>query len=445
MIVSIKEISVWIDADYQGDEVAVTGFSIDTRIIRKGDMFVAFEGEHVSGESYVAQAFENGAVAALVSHNYSGSQKNVIRVENTQHALQRIAGAYRKTLPTRIVAITGSVGKTTTKDVIGKVLASKFNVFKTDGNFNNEIGLPLMLLSIEKEHEWAVLELGMNHYGELALLSELTNHDIAVITNIGTAHIEFFGSKENILKAKLEIASTLKEDQILLLNGCDPLLNTIESDTFKIERVGDPTRDSIYAKNIRIGSDTTQFDLVANHVVKTVTLPLIGEHHVGNALLAVNIGLRLGLDLDEIVKSLRNVDVPKMRFESVEKSGIIFINDAYNASLDSIIASVSTFEKMPIGNRLVILGDVFECGDWSQTIHCEIGRSLNGFGVDLICFVGLAMKHAFDAYSGEKKYFQSKSECLEWLNRSLCAGDHVLLKASRGMKLETLIEEYEGV
>jgi UDP-N-acetylmuramoyl-tripeptide--D-alanyl-D-alanine ligase len=299
-----------------------------------------------------------------------------------------------------------------------------------------------MLLSLEKHHEWAVLELGMNHYHEIETLSYLTQHEIAVITNIGTAHIEFFGSKENILKAKLEITSTLTKDQVLVLNGRDPLLNTVDSDTFKIERVGNEFEDSIYAKNIQISADATTFDLVLDKDEYCVSIPLIGEHHVLNALLAIKVGILLDIDIKLLIQRLKGVSVPKMRFETVAKEDVIFINDAYNASFDSILASVSTFTKMPLGNRIVVLGDVFECGEFSQQIHAEIGSALNAYTLDKVYFVGLAMKHAFDTYMGNKIYFENKQRCIESLNQDLIKGDYVLLKGSRGMGLETIINEY---
>ncbi len=441
MKVSAQEFANWCGGSYFGTDKIISGVAIDSRKVSKGDVFFAFKGERVNGENYVSKAFENGASCAVVSQSYQGDKDNVIVVKDVLNALQSAAKQYRKCFDLLIVAITGSVGKTSTKDMLASVLAQKYNVLATEGNYNNEIGLPLMLFKLTEKHQVAVLEMGMNHYGELTTLGDIAKHNIAVITNIGTAHIEFFGSKANIAKAKLEITEALKSDDALVLNGKDSILKTHDSAAYQIYFTGRQT-DAVKAENIVIDLDGTTFDLYCDAQKKRINLPLYGEHFVDNSLLVVRVARLLNISLDQIVKGLAAVKLSKMRFQFESVADVTFINDAYNASVDSIVSSVKAFCQLPFKRHFAIIGDIFECGQYAEAVHREIGEKLNDYRLDGVIFVGDAIKHAADQYNSASHYCKKENALTQMHYR---AGDGVLVKASRGMALETLIEDYRSI
>lgn len=465
MKIAIRDICTYInassDAFPNGDQVFATGVAIDSRKVQPGDIFFAFKGERVDGEQYVAQAIQNGALAAVVSEQFGFSDSPstvnvlsetnsvmeadlpVIKVPDVQWALQELAKGYFKGLNIPVIAISGSVGKTSTKDMIASILSSKLRVFKTKGNYNNEIGLPLMLLQISEEDQVAVLELGMNHFGELSRLSELTNHQIAILTNIGTAHIEFFGSKEAIFRAKMEITDSLSEDGVLIVNGKDEYLASVEAVNFDVVKIGREC-DAIYAESVEITLEGTRFELKSAMWSFPVFIPLWGEHQVTNALLAVAVALRIGMGIESIVEALANLESTPMRFSPIKDGQRIWINDAYNASYDSISASAKTFQDMPFENRWLILGDVFECGEQSDVIHAQIGQMLNNLKFEMCLFIGEGMKFAHQEYQGNSMHFNQIDEAIAYLKKALPQKCSVLVKASRGMALERIIQQMTG-
>ncbi len=440
MNIDINTFTKWCGGSYSGDAVNICGVSIDSRRIARGDVFFAFKGERVNGERYVADAIAKGAACAVVSAEYDGAENNVIVVPDVLKALQAAARAYRKLFDVRIVAITGSVGKTSTKDMLAAALKQRYNVLATEGNYNNEIGLPLMIFKLTEQCDIAVLEMGMNHYGELTTLSQIADHDIAVITNIGTAHIEFFGSKENIAKAKMEIAECLKAGDALVLNGRDEILQRQSSELYEVHFVG-RKGDALHAENVAVDMTGTSFDLVEEGVSKRFKLPLYGAHYIDNALLVICAAQLLGMDTEQIIDGLQTVKLAKMRFQFEAVAGTTFINDAYNASVDSIESSVSTFCQLPFKRHFAIIGDIFECGDYAAEVHREIGELLNRYPLDGVVFVGDDIAYAVDRYRGECRHC-SKAEALQHMK--YLAGDGILVKASRGMALETLIDDYRG-
>ncbi len=441
MKISIRQFADWCGGSYTGDDKMICGVAIDSRKVTTSDAFFAFKGERVNGEDYVAKALQNGASCAVVSQNYQGDKKDVIVVKDVLTALQQAAKQYRKQFDLPIVAITGSVGKTSTKDMMAAVLSQKYQVLATEGNYNNEIGLPLMLFKLTKKHQVAVLEMGMNHYGELTTLGEIAGHNIAVITNIGTAHIEFFGSKTNIAKAKLEIAEALKREDTLILNGKDAILKEHKCDNYQTYFTG-RKQDALRAENVVLGLHGTQFDLYCDGQIKNVSLPLYGDHFVDNALLVVAAARLLGLSLAQIIAGFKNVKLSKMRFQFDEIGDQTFINDAYNASVDSIISSVAAFCQLPFKRHYAIIGDIFECGDYAEIVHREIGEKLNDYQLDSVIFVGDDIKYAAAQYNGTSQ-FCKKTEALKYMRYQ--AGDGILVKASRGMALETLIDDYRSI
>ncbi len=440
MEVKAQQFAAWCGGSYLGEDKIISGVAIDSRKLMAGDAFFAFNGEHVNGEDYVAAALEKGAACAVVSTSYQGDKSKVIIVADVLIALQQAAKQYRKLFDLPIVAITGSVGKTSTKDMLASVLAQKYTVLATEGNYNNEIGLPLMLFKLTEKHQVAVLEMGMNHYGELLTLGDIAAHNIAVITNIGTAHIEFFGSKANIAKAKMEIADALSEGDALVLNGKDAILQTHSSEAYHVHFTG-RAEDAVRADNIVVNLDGTTFELYCDAQSKHVSLPLYGEHFIDNALLVVRVARLLDMSLEQIIAGLKAVKLSGMRFQFEKVGGVTFINDAYNASVDSIVSSVATFCQLPFKRHFAILGDIFECGDYAVEVHREIGQKLNDYRLDGVIFIGDDIKSALAHYQGAAQHC-NKTDAFAQMHYQ--DGDGVLVKASRGMALETLIEDYRS-
>ncbi len=439
MKVTVKEFAAWCGASSVIND-NITGVKIDSRKIEKGDAFFALKGEHVNGEDYALEALAKGASLAVVSEEFPSDVERLIKVKDVQYALQEAAKYYRQSLKIKIIAITGSVGKTTTKEIMKAVLSQKYTVFASEGNFNNEIGLPLMVFKLNDSYRLAVLEMGMSAYGEIKRLCDIARPEIAVITNIGTAHIEFFGSRENIAKAKFEMVEFLSRDDVLVLNANDDILYSYVNDKFKMIKVGKNT--NISADKIEISSVGTIFDLCLNAEKTRVSMPLYGRHNVDNALLTVAVADVLAMDMASIKAGLLATKSEKMRFEIVDDMDIIFVNDAYNSSYDSIIASVDTWITLDFGKNYLVLGDVLECGDLSADLHKNIGLVLNQYCLDKIIFVGDAMHYAYREYQGNKAYFKTYAGIADLLLAEKEQIDSVLLKGSRGICLEKVLEEY---
>lgn len=435
----IEEILKWSGGTLDGHvEKSIASWSINTKEISPNACFVAFKGQRVNGEDYVEDAFKKGASLAMVSHTYMGPWRPVLRVDDVQVALQEIAKGYRKKCGIPIVGITGSVGKTSTKDIVAHMLSSTYKILKTKGNYNNEIGLPLMLLAIEPEHDLAILEMGMNHFGELARLADLADHQYALMTNIGTAHIEFLGSQEGIFKAKCEILSSLREGGLVVVNAKDPYLKTITSNTFDVVQVGAET-SAIHASDVEVGDFGTRFTLHIDKETHVIEMPLYGEHHIDNVLLGIALGLRLRVPLEKMLAQLPSVRLTGMRFEKHVVNEVTWINDAYNASSDSILAAIHTFKALSAQRKWLVLGDIFECGDESHKIHSALGRAMTSDGLHEVCFVGEAMQAAKASYMGTSEWFGSIKEVVDYLKTHVKKGDAVLLKASRGMHFEDIL------
>lgn len=423
---------------------------IDSRKVGAGDVFFAFNGERVNGEAYAGAAIAAGAAAVVVSKNYVGqAHGKIFQVEDVQWALQELAKYYTQKLQVPIIGISGSVGKTSTKDLLAHVLSSQLKVFKTQGNYNNELGVPLMLLALDDQYDIAVLEMGMNHPGELARLVEIARPGTAVLTNIGTAHIEFFGSREGIFKAKMELASKLGPGEYLILNGLDDLLSgvydrhSLSEAAYSCVAVGRPG-DTLWAEAIQVDAQGTRFELNRQVEGKALApvllqLPLWGRHHVVNALLSLAVVERLGLSMDLAIEALASAPSTPMRFERIVQGDRIWINDAYNASLDSILASVEALTAIEPEHSWAILGDVFECGEQSESIHKSIGEGLNRHRLEGVVFIGKAMYHAHRVYHGPSVYFESFEEAKPALRSQIPVKACILVKASRGMQLENVI------
>ena len=428
---------------------AVSGVSIDSRKINQGDMFIALQGESFDGHDFIYKAIENGAALAVTHKQLSGCSIPYILVEDTLKALQDIARYYRNKFQIPFVAITGSSGKTTTKDMIASVLSQKFKVLKTEGNFNNAIGLPLTLLKLKPSHEIAVLEMGMSSLGEIRLLSDIVRQDVGVISNVGTAHIEKLGSRKNILKAKLEIFSYFYSASTAVINGDNDMLADFDSKEYKVFRYGLGKSNDIYAYGIKEkGEDGIDFRVDMEGVSEVFTVILPGIHNVYNALSAIAVARLFGMEAGEIRKGLISFKPSKMRMDIINLSrGVKLINDVYNANPESMKAAIDVLQGLKSGGRSIcILGDMLELGDFSAKEHYKIGTYAASSGVDVLIAAG--------SFSGDMKRgalasgmnctniyaFPTAEEVIASLEGIIKPGDSVLLKGSRRMKMECIVD-----
>jgi len=448
--VTIGEIAIALGAGWSNCHIdlerKVTGISTDSREEMEGKLFIPLEGQRFDGHSFIAQAMEKGAVACLSHKDIA----NTIRVANTGLALMDLAAWYRNRFDIKVVAITGSAGKTTTKDMVASVLEEKYRVLKTQGNFNNEIGLPLTLFKLE-DHQAAVLELGMNHFGELHNLSRVARPDIAVITNIGYAHIENLGSREGIRRAKCEIFDYLKPGGIKIINGDDDMLKALEDKDEPYLRFGIESGFDFTARDItEKGLDGADF-IIGYGGGKSFPIhtPLSGKHMIYNALAAAAVGVCMGLEPEQIQKGIEKFRPSKMRMEIIRIGGLTIINDVYNANPDSMISAVDVLAQWE-GSRACILGDMLELGEYASALHYRVGEHCAQSGIEkIICAGPLAKKIADGAADAIKQqnphgqmvyYYKTQEDMLNNIKNIIEPFDSVLVKASRIMKFENTVE-----
>jgi UDP-N-acetylmuramoyl-tripeptide--D-alanyl-D-alanine ligase len=431
------------------DNIVIKGISTDSRKIKKGDLFIPIKGLNFDGHDFIGKAIDLGASASLSQYDLNTSDFTYIIVEDTQIALMRLAQYYRSKFSIPAVAVTGSSGKTTTKEMIASVLGESFNVLKNQGNLNNTIGLPITVFGLERHHDICVFEMGMNHSGEIESLAAIVKPDIAVITNVGTAHIEFLGSRENILKAKKEIFKFFTHDNKAILNGDDDMLYTISSSRFQIIRYGINEKNDLYVQNIKQrGDEGMEFSLLLNDNMENFFVPLIGIHNVYNALCAIAVGLAMNMEVERIKRGLAKFVPGKMRMEIFDtEDGIRVINDSYNANPDSTSAAIEVLKDMPCkGRRILILGDMLELGDYSEAGHRKVGEKAAESKIDIIISIGEKAKDiskgALDKGMREEQiyHFMDNKTAISKLPSILLPGDTVLIKGSRIMKLEELAD-----
>lgn len=447
----------------QGNPAAsFTQVSTDTRKIRPGSIFVALKGERFDAHDFLADAISQGAAALLVSrpeemHVSPAAQEiqaiPVILVENTLKALQDLAGYNRRKAGVPVVAVTGSAGKTTVKDMIAAVLEQKFSVLKTGGNFNNEIGLPLTLLELGPAHQAAIVEMGMRGKGEIQELARIAGPDIGVISNIGEAHIELLGSVENIARAKGELLEELPSKGVAVLNGDDPWLRTLgEQFKGKVVYYGFNENNQLRATDWQmIGPVMSEF---AVNILKNgnyekpmvVRIPVPGRHNVLNSLAAIAVGLELGLSHGDISRGLMQLSLSAMRLEIKTGQPWVIINDAYNANPASMRAALEVLAGYPCtGKRIAVLGNMLELGPEAEKGHRSVGDTAAGLGVDTLITLGdMARWIAEQALAqgmeeSEVTACTEKEQAVQALQAVLQPGDVVLVKGSRGMKMEEII------
>jgi len=433
----------------------VRGVGTDSRKLTEGSLFVPLIGEHFDGHAFAGEALQKGAAAVLWQRGRGQPPDGPhVLVGDTLSALQQLAASYRRELSVRVVGITGSSGKTTTKDMVAAVLAAEWRVRKTQGNLNNHIGLPLTLLELDEETEIAVLEMGMSGFGEIALLSSIARPDAAVITNIGEAHLAQLGSREGIARAKFEIASGLKEGGLLVIPGDEPLLAALIEETkaggrFDIITFGQ-SGDSHYGlESVKVGAEGTEFSVrkANGTVTEPFFVPLLGRHNAMNAVAAYALASRLGLGDSQFGEAIRRITPAGMRAETVRAaSGLTILNDAYNANPTSMKAAIRLLGELGgFRRKIAVLGDMLELGHDAERLHREIGRMIRPDVVERVYTYGtLAAYIAEECASrfppGRVQSFADKEALAARLIAETGPGDVMLVKASRGMKMEDVVE-----
>lgn len=450
---TLKELAAWLNDEVPafGDTI-VSGISIDTRTICQGDLFVPFRGEQANGHKFVQQAFEKGAGASLWQKDEPNPPKNVplLFVDDSELALQQMARAYRNEHKATFIGITGSNGKTSTKDILAGTLAPFFKVQKTIGNFNNQLGLPITILQLQEDTEVAVLEMGMSGFGEIEFLTKLARPHITVITNIGEAHMQDLGSRAGIAKAKFEIIQGMQEDGVLFYDGDEPLLNELvaKEQNLNAQAFGLEPGDLLYADNIEATASGSSFT-THGAIEGDFFISVLGKHQVKNTLIAMLIAQKLGLTDEQIRTSLKDVTLTDMRMQQIQgNQGALFINDAYNAAPTSVKAAIQFIATTTIRpEKWLVLGDMLELGDNEKSFHEELSLAIHEGEIDYVCLYGPRMaflyevlKERFDAdhLLYDKDDFAPIIEKLQQATEKSI----VLLKGSRGMKLETILQSF---
>ncbi|WP_026485530.1 UDP-N-acetylmuramoyl-tripeptide--D-alanyl-D-alanine ligase [Caldanaerobius polysaccharolyticus] len=438
------------------EKVDITGVSTDSRTVKKGDLFVPLKGQTFDGHDFIGHALNSGAVAALTAKELTfHTDKAIVLVDDTLSALQNVAKYHRERFDhLKVIGVTGSTGKTTTKEMIYAVLRKRFNVLKTVGNFNNQIGLPLTLLNLNESHDIAVVEMGMSSFGEIRALKDIAKPDIAVYTNIGISHIEKLGSRENILKAKLEMVEDFNKDNWVVLNADDDMLfNALKGIPGTIVTYG-VNRGDIKATDIK-QADKLCFKVAhGNESVKDVVVELsaYGMHNVYNALAAIAVGLIFDISLSEIAAGLKDYTPEKMRLNVVKANGIVIIDDCYNASPDSMRAAVDVLSGISKGDlrTIAVLGDMKELGDYSVAAHRDVGEYVHKKGIDILLCVGTLAEYigqgAVTSGMEVSNIYKVRDnrEAIGLLKRLLKRDDVVLVKGSRAMKMEEIVNFLRG-
>lgn len=423
----------------------------DTRKIQPGSLFVCLRGERFDGHSFASQAAQLGAAALLVDHPVDADVPQLV-VTDTGKALLQLAGWYRRRFQLPVVGLTGSVGKTTTKEFIALVLGAKYNTLKTQGNLNNEIGVPQMLFRLEDSHTAAVIEMGMNHFGEISRLTRAVAPTVGLITNIGVSHIENLGSRAGILQAKLEILEGMAPDAPLIVNMDNDMLRTVKLRdrpllTFAID---DQSAD-FTATDIAEQGSTTTFTVHHSTFTQPVTIPTVGIHNVYNALAAMAVGYVTGVDPAAAASALANYVPAGMRQNLVQVGGVQVIEDCYNASPDSMRAALQTLGKLPVHRRYAVLGAMLELGDYAKEAHTQVGKMAAENGIDGVLAYGADAAYIVEAAKQagleNARLFDTKEALAQSLAQQVQPGDGVLFKGSRGMHLEdvmhTVYERWE--
>ena len=449
---SLQQVARWADGQTGGDaSCMISGVSTDSRSIKTGDLFIALRGDKFDGHQFLETVYKSGAAAVMVDsqNGMPAGNANAVLLGDTLKGLQSLAGGYRRSLALKMVCVTGSNGKTSTKDMTAALLGQRFKVCKTEGNFNNHIGLPLTLLRANASHQVQIAEIGMNHPGEIAPLASLARPDIAIITNVGVAHIEFMKTREAIALEKGMLAEAVDASGVVILNAEDEFTSSIASRTSaKVVTVGFDAGD-VRATNVEQLASGMKFTLHANGRSVPAQIPMLGEHMVRNALLAVACGIALGMTLEECVGGLNQNQLTKGRLTQKEVRGIQILHDTYNANPDSMSAAIITLARMPVtGRRFAVLGRMGELGVEAETGHRRVGEIAGREKITHLVAVGQEAEWIADSavQAGASKVtcVKTNDEASELLLTLAKAGDAILVKGSRSAKMEQIIQALEG-
>ena len=428
-------------------ELECESFSKDTRTIQRGDIYIGIKGENFDGSKFWKQAIDNGADAVIIENAdipknelEKYSNKVILEVENTLEALYKIAKYKREQYNIPVIAVTGSVGKTSTKDLIASVVGRKYKTLKTEGNNNNNIGLPLTILKL-KDHEALVIEMGMNHFGEIRLLTQIAQPTLAVITNIGTSHIGNLGSRENILKAKLEILEGMIHPKVVINNDNDLLhkWNEENKENIEIHTYGIENKSDLNGVNLELHENGSTFEAITKSGKLEITVPVGRKHFVYNSLCATEIGRILGVEDEKIKKGIEEFELTKKRMDIRKlENGAILINDAYNASYESMQASLEFLQNHSGKRKIAVLGDMLELGEYSIELHKKVGKEVAKRNIDILICTGENSKYILEEASKNIKiktyFFNNNEQIVEKLCQELREGDVILVKASNAMK-----------
>jgi len=453
MKLSLGRIAEFVQGTGSFHHAAVAeGYSIDTRTLRPGDLFFAIKGERLDGHEYVEAALKAGAVAAVVqwsqTSRYSDNAK-LIAVSDTTLALQHLGAAARRLWGKKLIAVTGSAGKTTTKECIAHVLGARFQVLKSLGNLNNHFGLPMQLLRLEVQHDIAVIEMGMSHSGEITKLAQIAAPDDGVVTNVGLAHLESFGTQAGIARAKYELIESLPAGGHAFLNADDPYVSQFGRDFHgKVSLYGIVHPADYRAEGVSLrGVLGSEFDIVGPGFREHASVPLMGRHNVLNALVAVAVAAENGVQPSDAVARLSSLSAGDKRGEVREVAGAILINDCYNSNPQALDSMVAALGQTPAKRRVVIAGEMLELGPTAPELHRECGRTMAASKVDYV--VGVRGNGEFIAEGAASsgvasEFVETPEQAGEWLALNLREGDAVLLKGSRGVGLERALAVFEA-
>lgn len=431
----------------------ITGAVTDSRQVEPGFLFIPIKGARVDGHDFIPDVFEKGSLVVLSEQELTDAKGPYIRVESTVEAMKKLAAFYRGQLSVKVVGITGSVGKTSTKEMIASVLEQKYRVLKTEGNFNNEIGLPLTIFKIRSQHEIAVLEMGISDFGEMHRLAAMAQPDISVITNIGLCHLENLGSRDGILQAKTEVFEHMKPDGTVILNGDDDKLATKTEVNGKpvifygMDSSSVPAEKSIYATDIKnCGLEGMLAQIHTPQGSFAARIPIAGEHNVYNALAATAAGLQLGLTTAEIAQGIAGVQTVKGRTNLIHAAGLTIIDDCYNANPVSMKASIDVLAHTE-GRRIAVLGDMGELGADERLLHRKVGEAVAHAGIDvLFCAGTLAEEYALSAKgAADVHYFKTCGEMIPELTAFVREKDTVLVKASHFMEFPKVVDALKAL
>ena len=451
---NLQQLADWLKIENQQFlDTVVTGVSIDTRTVQKGDLFIPFRGEAVNGHRFVEQAFEKGAAASLWMKDEPNPPAHLplIFVDDSEQALQQMACAYRNEHQATFIGITGSNGKTSSKDILAGTLSPYFKVQKTIGNFNNQLGLPITILQLDEDTEVSVLEMGMSGFGEIEFLTKLARPHYAIITNIGEAHMRDLGSREGIAKAKFEIIQGLSDDGILFFDGDEPLLQSLVAKTpnLKTQSFGFTEGQDLIASNVQATAQGSSFH-VEGEIEGDFFISVLGEHQVKNTLNTMLVSKAMGLSDEKIRQALKQVVLTDMRMQLIPVGDFLFINDAYNAAPTSMHAAIQFVEQTTIRpEKWLVLGDMLELGEDEQHFHEEIAHHIDPEKIHTVCLYGPRMKWLYDKLqaklSAERLVYseQDYAPIIEKINNEASEQSILLVKGSRGMQLETIIKGVE--